>query len=339
MPTNTTLAAYDTLRQNIVAVLTDARERAQRIVERELAQAYVEVGRLLDEHLEQHGQRAEYGQEVFAQLAADLDIPLRRLYEMRQVYRALPIVRTSAQLGWSHYLALLKSPPAQRAHYAARAAQEGLSVRQLQEAINAGISQLSTENTARRQTPTLQPRRGILHAYRLVESRNAAGNVELALDLGFSLRRVVDLANIAQAAPGRVVASLRRGRGYALKTRRANEESALHLCCRSRQGRRWRHAVGRSRLRIFLSDTAAPAPARDRCAGAKDGRGTARPRLCQQRVGCGRFCGGKNIPPRQVRPLRGRCLFSAGRNRRATSRRRGHIPQRAAFKKGAGAGI
>ncbi len=137
---------------------------------------------------------------------------------MRQVYRALPIVRTSAQLGWSHYLALLKSPPAQRAHYAERAAKESLSVRQLQEAINAGVSQLSTENTERPQTPTLQPRRGVLHAYRLVESRSAVGTVELALDLGFSLRRVVDLAGIAQAAPGRVVASVRKGRGYALKS-------------------------------------------------------------------------------------------------------------------------
>jgi endonuclease YncB( thermonuclease family) len=217
------LAPYDTLRHNIVAVLADARERAHRLVERELARAYLEVGRLLDAHLQENSQRAQYGQEVFKQLANDLDIPRRRLYEMLQVYRALEKVRTSAQLSWSHYLTLAKAPAEQRCHYAARAAKEGLSVRQLQEIIGSGASLFTQELRAK--VPTLRAQRGVLYTYRLVESLSPAGKTELALDLGFSLRRICDLKDIEKPQVGQVLTSARKGRGYTFtRTERATQQ-------------------------------------------------------------------------------------------------------------------
>jgi endonuclease YncB( thermonuclease family) len=204
------LAPYDTLRHNIVVVLADARERARRLVERELARAYLEVGRLLDAHLQENSQRAQYGQEVFKQLANDLDIPRRRLYEMLQVYRALEKVRTSAQLSWSHYLTLAKAPAEQRCHYAARAAKEGLSVRQLQEIIGSGASLFPQELRAK--IPTLRAQRGVLYT-------------ELALDLGFSLRRIGDLKDIEKPQVGQVLTSARKGRGYTFtRTERATQQ-------------------------------------------------------------------------------------------------------------------
>ncbi len=217
MSSNLTPSPYATLRQEITAVLLASREKARQLVEREIASAHWEVGRLLNAHLEAHGTRAHYGEQVVQQLAADLEIDYRRLYEMLRVYRALPIFRTSGKLTWSHYLTLLKAPDETREHYAKLAAEEGLSVRQLQEAIAADASALPPpQTTPRKPVSGLRAKRGILHTYRLVELCRPNSARELVLDLGFTLRRQVDLKDVADAELGTVVASTRKGKGYTL---------------------------------------------------------------------------------------------------------------------------
>ena len=214
MPTN--LKPYTALRDEVVEILLTARERARQIVERELAAAYWQVGQLLHAHLSAQGGRAAKGEQVVQQLAVDLEMPPRRLYEMLQVYRAFPKVRSIALLTWTHYLRLLKAPDAERQHYFQRAVDEGLSVRQLEAAMATGVL---VEASAKRgksgeRTRRFQTRRGQLHTYRIVESQRLDGAVELALDLGFSLRRQVVLKGIEHPQADRVVEARRRGKGY-----------------------------------------------------------------------------------------------------------------------------
>ncbi len=218
MNTKLTLSTYVALRDEIVEVLLGARERARQIVEREIATAYWEVGHLLHVHLAAHGKRASYGEQVVEQLAADLEMDYRRLYEMVKIYRAFPIFRSIGKLTWTHYLTLLKAPTERREYYLQRAIEESLSVRQLQEAIGTDMAALPAARAgkARKKTPALQARRGLLHVYRLVESLRTDGGKELTLDLGFALRRQVDLKEIEQPQVGLVVESTRRGKGHTL---------------------------------------------------------------------------------------------------------------------------
>lgn len=218
MPTDLTPSAYATLRQEITQVLLSAREKSRQIVEREMTSAYWLVGQLLDAHLNAHGTRAHYGEQVVQQLATDLEIDYRRLYEMLRVYRALPIFRSTGKLTWTHYLTLLKAPEETRADYAKRAAEEGLSVRQLQETIATDTIALSPAPTTDPQTPPseLRARRGVLYAYRLIELLRGHDERELVLDLGFSLRRQVELKTVEDPQVGTVVAAKRQGKGYTL---------------------------------------------------------------------------------------------------------------------------
>lgn len=65
-------SALPVLLQQVQAVLREARQRAQRSVNRAMVEAYWRVGRLIVEH-EQAGQaRATYGERVLEQLAARL---------------------------------------------------------------------------------------------------------------------------------------------------------------------------------------------------------------------------------------------------------------------------
>jgi hypothetical protein len=217
MPTELIPTTYDALREEVMRLLLAGKERARQAVEREKTRTYWEVGRLLHRHLEQHGQRAAYGEQVMSRLAADLEMDRRRLYEMLRVYRAFPIVRATGQLTWTHYLTLLKVPSAEaRSFYFGAARQKGWSVRQLEEAIRAERFALAAPAVRPKgQPPLLQARRGWLYAYRLVESQGPGRKEELALDLGFALRRRVELRGIDHPQPGLVVESRKRGKGYA----------------------------------------------------------------------------------------------------------------------------
>ena len=99
--------SYPTLRDEILRLLQQGKERARLAVEREKARTYWEIGRILDAHILANGDRAGYGDQVIPRLAADVKIAERRLYEAIQLHQYFPIVRTSAQLSLSHYVTLL----------------------------------------------------------------------------------------------------------------------------------------------------------------------------------------------------------------------------------------
>jgi hypothetical protein len=209
---------YDALRTEIVQILATGQERARQAVEREKARAFWEVGRLLHLHLKDYGERAAYGEQVVSQLSTDLEIDRRRLYEMLKVHRHFPIVRSIGQLTWTHYLKLLKVASGEdRDFYLRTAAKEGWSVRRLEEEIGANrlsLKERSSENDPKLEPVLLQARRGQLYTYRLVESLAPGGTVELVLDLGFALRRRMDLKEIEEPRPGMILRAEKRRNGY-----------------------------------------------------------------------------------------------------------------------------
>lgn len=93
--------AYDDLLSGISDVLENARRMSARAVNNILTASYWEIGRRIVE-FEQHGQeRAEYGEALLAQLAADLTARHGRgfsapsLYRMRGFYLGWEIFSTS----------------------------------------------------------------------------------------------------------------------------------------------------------------------------------------------------------------------------------------------------
>ena len=85
---------YDTLLQEIRGLLQTARNRAYQAVDNIKVQAYWQVGeRLVRAELE-HKDRADYGSRVIEQLARDLGMAARVIYEIVQFYRTYPLVHT-----------------------------------------------------------------------------------------------------------------------------------------------------------------------------------------------------------------------------------------------------
>ena len=102
-------AGYEQLKVEISRVFIEGHERARQAVERERVATCWEVGRLLDSHLGDHQGGSGYGERMMAQLGADLELEVRRLYEMLEVFRAFQKLRTSAILTFSHYVRSLST--------------------------------------------------------------------------------------------------------------------------------------------------------------------------------------------------------------------------------------
>ena len=214
MKTLQTFKTYPALRDAILQVLEAGKERARQAVEREKVVTYQQVGRILHEHFLEHKERANYGDNVIAKLAEDIGIGERRLYEMLKFYRCFPILRPVAELGWSHYTALLSlSERSERAFYLRAAARNRWSRRELREQIRAGAFAQAKEIQ-----PVLkkfEPRRGQLYTYRTV-----AGTNGLDVDLGFRIYRPVPTLPKNLEA-GRIVRVHKDGDGYRLTRSRS----------------------------------------------------------------------------------------------------------------------
>ena len=186
---------YPALREEIARIFQEGKERARWAVEREKVRTYGEIGRVLNEHLLAHRNRADYGEKVVVRLAEDLQMSRSLVYHILEFYRSFGIVQTFGQLGWTHYLALVKLPTkAERNFYIHEASCAGWSVRELKAQIKANAfaqaqKQIS-EKTASKQEdgPPLKAKRGRLYTYRTVEPAGGHGETGgLWLDLGFEI--------------------------------------------------------------------------------------------------------------------------------------------------------
>lgn len=141
----TTPAPLDPLHSELRDLIAASRQRLAATVNAELTLLYWRIGQRL--HTEAlGGERARYGDQLMARLGERLaqefgrgfeSKNLRRMVQFAQAFSDREIVATlSRQLSWSHLVALLplKTETA-RQHYAAQAAQERWSVRELRHQI------------------------------------------------------------------------------------------------------------------------------------------------------------------------------------------------------------
>jgi len=127
--------------------LFEARNRAASEVNSAMLQAYWDIGRIIIEH-EQDGEiKAQYGQQLLAELSKELTNSIGRgfsksnLYNMRNFYLEYQIFQTvSGKLTWSHYCELLGiSDKNEREFYQNESINSRWSVRELNRQIETGL--------------------------------------------------------------------------------------------------------------------------------------------------------------------------------------------------------
>ena len=103
------------LYDEIKSVLLQARARAYSAVGSAMVTAYWSIGKLIVEHEQKGGERAEYGKAVLDGLAVRLTVDFgkgfdyRNLAYMRKFYQLFPNVNAlRSELTWTHYRSLLR---------------------------------------------------------------------------------------------------------------------------------------------------------------------------------------------------------------------------------------
>jgi len=235
-----TSAAYVALHRDVTSILEAGQGRARRAMERERVRTYWLAGQVLHRYLPADGDRP-LNAHLLQRLSEDLELSRSLLYEMLHFFRAFPLERDLdrllADLSWTHCRALLAIPDDEaRQRYARQVQQQGLSVRQLNEQIRAQAQDeapapevaLAVEEV-RRGSP-LQPKRGLLHTYRLVPPVEALGRgISPLVDVGFSIHLpTVDIGAtlIGDIDPTSRYTSQRDGSSYRLQ--RLDDPRARH---------------------------------------------------------------------------------------------------------------
>jgi endonuclease YncB( thermonuclease family) len=173
---------YEELRHAISQARAGSRLRVEQAVEKERVREAWEIGRLIDAHVLQHKERADYGMQVLERLAKDLAMDRSELYRMLEFYRTYPIVVPARQLSWSHYKALIAvNDPEKREVLAEKAEKEGWKRDRLREEIR-NVTQ--NGNAAPEEVLTAEP--GKPGTYRVILAKAGPYAGKLAIDLGFS---------------------------------------------------------------------------------------------------------------------------------------------------------
>jgi predicted nuclease of restriction endonuclease-like (RecB) superfamily len=162
---------YENLLAELKSIIAKSQYQAYKAVDNIRVETYWQLGeRLVREELKQQD-RADYGKYLIENLAVDLEIPKRRLYEIVRFYRVYPIVRSvTAQLSWTHYVSLIEiEDKRQRAFYENQAIIHSWSVRELRRQIKAKLY----ENTPKKDIeavflstlPTIRPQEVFKDSY------------------------------------------------------------------------------------------------------------------------------------------------------------------------------
>lgn len=130
---------YQTLLRQISETFTNHKNKAIKLVNTEIVNAYWYIGRYIVEFEQAGNIKAEYGKYLLIQLSKDLKVRLGKgfsrtnLIYMRLLYLTFPKSQTlSDQLSWSHYIELLGiSDELERNFYEQQTILEKWSVREL----------------------------------------------------------------------------------------------------------------------------------------------------------------------------------------------------------------
>ncbi|MBC7368853.1 MAG: hypothetical protein H7343_18915, partial [Undibacterium sp.] len=99
-----TLKTYAQLRDAVVTIVVKGREE----IDRAWLETYHATGRLINEHILEFCDRADYGAHIYEKLAEDTSISVRTLRQCAQFHRCYPIRHARAKLGWAHYQLLIQ---------------------------------------------------------------------------------------------------------------------------------------------------------------------------------------------------------------------------------------
>jgi len=95
--------SYSALLKHIRQEIAEGLDRAQKAYDKEKVISYWKIGESITKHLLENKDRADYGKQLYARLARDLEIGERLLYQMSQFYNTYPALKPSQNLKWSHY--------------------------------------------------------------------------------------------------------------------------------------------------------------------------------------------------------------------------------------------
>ena len=171
----------------------------------------------------------------------------------RRTMPALPTLHAREVLSWTHFRRPIHLPTqTERRFYQRRAADEGWSVRQLDQAIRADAYGRDTSQpwaVPPDEDPSagrpLRPSFGHLNTYRLVESGDPA-EPSLCLDLGFYVTCAADLSSLESPRPGLVVTA--RPSASALNAPSAPRLDAVEFALRPANTRRYTYRAWLERV-------------------------------------------------------------------------------------------
>jgi len=189
-------AASVTTYEELLTAVRDARAqsvaRVEKAVDQEKVREAWEIGKLIDTHVLQHKERADYGQQVMKRLAADLGQSETELRYMLQFARTYPIHRPADELSWSQYQALLAvNDPKERETLAAKAVKEKWNRDQTREEVKkVKVGKAKAEARAAAEpvesSPSLKAEPGKPGTYRVVKALSGPETGKVVIDLGFS---------------------------------------------------------------------------------------------------------------------------------------------------------
>ena len=157
------------------------------LVEAEKVREAWEIGKLIDTHVFQHKERADYDKQIVERLAKDLGESRTELYYMLQFAREYPTVPLAEQLSWGHYRELLSlNDPKEREEVAAQAVEQHWGRDRLREEVRRrkGLKQLAEQKTSPPVILAAAP--GEPGTFRVVRAYYGDKPDQLVLDLGFS---------------------------------------------------------------------------------------------------------------------------------------------------------
>ena len=229
---------YDELVSAIREVRAASQQRIEQAVSQEKVREAWETGKLIDEHILLHKERAEYGEQVLKRLSEDMGVSRTELSFMLQFARAYPIFSHAKKLSWSDYRDLLViNDSGQRESLADQAVKENWSRGKLRRE----IKKLKSGAAAVFQDEKLlDAKPGTPGTYRVLKATVGEYKGELVLDLGFSCYfrpekgldfREGDIVVSSQDAKGNYSLRLQKDESPATKTsagkRGASPESLL----------------------------------------------------------------------------------------------------------------
>jgi len=218
---------YNHLRDQIAAILEESKLETRQDATWRKAESYWHIGDALLVAVFSHAERATYGEQTVANLAKELNLARNDLYDFLAFRRALPIVSSYRQLGWSHFRKIMRLPSQdERTYYARLANDESWTLEELNTRIEVETYRTRLERPLAVKAGEdpfgghpLRSRHGQLFTYRLLRSKLDPD--DLVVDLGFGMRCRDPLIGLDNAEPGMTITSHRAGNQYHFEANRS----------------------------------------------------------------------------------------------------------------------